>query len=250
MSTCSKWIRVTIFSTGDNQFQILHSYTLLLKLPILMHSRYHLMYLAKRNSYMVTSTKTLRYAHKIECFYVYVCSVIITIHNTNDRLNEFNWMGSMLLISYILITCIKPTDSKFIAQRQLQTPQEDQWLTKHVLVQTVKRYSSIRKNLEPRSVFTIYGKSMRHTHTGLQAMEGVHHCPGSNELHLSRLLEDGLWERVWGDCDVVRPGGEWKGLRDLYRLTCFTMIVEHSPVCKWQETGQGPGNEATAVLRL
>ena len=105
------------------------------------------MYL-KRNSYMVTSTKTLRYAHKIEYFYVYVCSVIITIHNTNDQLNEFNWIGSILLISYVLITCIKPTDSKFIAQRQLQTPQEDQWLTKHVLVQTVKPYSSIRKNLE------------------------------------------------------------------------------------------------------
>ena len=42
-------------------------------------------------------------------------------------------------------------------------------------------------------------------------MEGVHHCSGSNELHLSRLLEDGLRERVWGDCDVVRPGGEWRG---------------------------------------
>ena len=28
--------------------------------------------------------------------------------------------------------------------------------------------------------------------TGLQASEGVHHCPGTNEVHLSRLLEDGL----------------------------------------------------------
>ena len=98
-------------------------------------------------------------------------------------------MGSMLLlISYILITCIKPTDSRFIAQRQLQTPQEDQWLTKHVLVQTVKPYSSIRKNLE----LLPYMENQCTTHTGLQAMEGVHHCPGSNELHLSRLLEDGL----------------------------------------------------------
>ena len=39
---------------------------------------------------MVTSTKTLRYAHKIEYFYVYVRSVIFTIHNTNDQLIEFN----------------------------------------------------------------------------------------------------------------------------------------------------------------
>ena len=164
---------------------------------------------------------------------------------TNGWYVAAGWMGSMLLISYVLITCIKPTDSRFIAQGQLQTPQEDQWLTKHVLVQTVKR--GIGKNLE---LYHIWKINAPHTHTGLQAMEGVHHCPGSNELHLSRLLEDGLWERVWGDCDVVRPGGEWKGLRDLYRLTCFTMIVEHSPVCKRQETGQGPGNEATAVLQL
>ena len=55
--------------------------------------------------------------------------------------------------------------------------------------------------------------------TGLQAAEGVHHCPGSNEVHLSRLLEDGLWERVWCDCDAVRPGGEWRGWENwAYRL--------------------------------
>ena len=55
--------------------------------------------------------------------------------------------------------------------------------------------------------------------TGLQASEGVHHCPGTNEVHLSRLLEDGLWERVWCDCDAVRPGGEWRGWENwAYRL--------------------------------
>ena len=27
---------------------------------------------------------------------------------------------------------------------------------------------------------------------GLQTEKGVHHCPGSNEVHLSRFLEDGL----------------------------------------------------------
>ena len=37
-----------------------------------------------------------------------------------------------------------------------------------------------------------------HTHisvdicAGLQTEKGVHHCSGSNEVHLSRLLEDGL----------------------------------------------------------
>ena len=29
-------------------------------------------------------------------------------------------------------------------------------------------------------------------HTGLQTVEEVHYHPGSDELHLSRLLEDGL----------------------------------------------------------
>ena len=50
---------------------------------------------------------------------------------------------------------------------------------------------------------------------GLQAAEGVHYCPGSNEVHLSRLLEDGLRERVWCDCHAVRLGGEWRGWVEL-----------------------------------
>ena len=46
-----------------------------------------------------------------------------------------------------------------------------------------------------------------------------------------------FWKMVYErECGVIVMlsdlGGEWKGLRDLYRLTCFTMIVEHSPVCK------------------
>ena len=49
------------------------------------------------------------------------------------------------------------------------------------------------------------------TWAGLQAVQGIHHCSGSNEALMPRLLEDDLWERVWGGCDAVRPGGEWKG---------------------------------------
>ena len=56
------------------------------------------------------------------------------------------------------------------------------------------------------------------THAGLQAVQGIHHCPGSNAVHMPRLLEDGLWERVWGGCDAVRPGGEWKGSMHLQMI--------------------------------
>ena len=52
-----------------------------------------------------------------------------------------------------------------------------------------------------RNKFCILGKCMLstqhlHIYTGLQAAEGVHHCPSTNGVHLSRLLEDGPWERV------------------------------------------------------
>ena len=77
----------------------------------------------------------------------------------------------------------------------------------HVLVQLCWK----RKKAWQCIVCLLSTQPTVHIWTGLQAAEGVHHCPGSNEVHLSRLLEDGLRERVWCDCDVVRLGGKWRG---------------------------------------
>ena len=82
-----------------------------------------------------------------------------------------------------------------------------------------------------RKKFCILGSALyMHVHThicsGLQAAEGVHHCPGTNEVHLSRLLEDGLRERVWCDCDAVRPGGEWRGWEELSFIQVAHILLQ------------------------
>ena len=63
------------------------------------------------------------------------------------------------------------------------------------------------------------------TWAGLQAVQGIHHCSGSNEAHMPRLLEDDLWERVWGGCDAVRPGGEWKGRTQPYWCRHWAVMI-------------------------
>jgi len=55
-------------------------------------------------------------------------------------------------------------------------------------------------------------------YAGLQAVQRVHCYTGPYEEHLSRFLEDGVWEGVWVDSDAVRPGREWRGDLNMMEL--------------------------------
>ena len=74
---------------------------------------------------------------------------------------------------------------------------------KHMYIQNVP---SIIKIIPSCSIMILW-----HLYAGLQAVQRVHCYTGPYEEHLSRLLEDGVWEGVWVDCDAVRPGREWRG---------------------------------------
>ncbi len=43
---------------------------------------------------------------------------------------------------------------------------------------------------------------------GLQAEEAIHHCSGSNGVHVQRLLEDGSRQEVWGHRHAVPASGK------------------------------------------
>ena len=64
---------------------------------------------------------------------------------------------------------------------------------------------------------------------GLQAVQGVHHCTGPNERHLSWFLEGGVWEGVWGDCDAIRPCGGWRGTLGIYICITFSCLTSEKP---------------------
>ena len=73
-------------------------------------------------------------------------------------------------------------------------------------------------------------------YAGLQAVQRVHCYTSPYEEHLSRLLEEGVWEGVWVDSDAVRPGRERRGDRNMMGLIhelqdCVASICIPSNIC-------------------
>ena len=57
--------------------------------------------------------------------------------------------------------------------------------------------------------------------SGLQAEEGIHHCPESHGEHLQRFLEDGCSKKLWSYHHAVSNKGEWKGIYDVTEVIAF-----------------------------